>query len=35
MRLRFAINGEGILTLEGEDLLDGRRYGLLSLGPVR
>ena len=35
LRLRFAINGEGILMLEAEDLLDGRHHGPQALGPVR
>ena len=35
LRLRFAINGEGILMLEAEDLLDGRHHAPRALGPVR
>jgi len=35
LRLRFAINGEGMLMLEAEDLLDGQRHGPVPLGPVR
>ena len=35
LRLRFSINGEGILMMESEDLLNGQRLGPLPLGPVR
>ncbi len=35
LRLRFSINDEGILILEGVDLLNGQRHGPTPLGPVR
>ncbi|MFM7267775.1 MAG: Hsp70 family protein [Cyanobium sp.] len=35
LRLRFAIDGEGQLTLEGDDLLSGAALPLRRLGPVR